>query len=253
MHEMEHLRRRDDWTNLIQKISLALFPLNPALNWIERRLCVERELACDDCVLNATSAGRAYASCLTTLAEHSLRRRIASLALGAWGKRSELAQRVDRILLGQKSSLARTPGYVLTGVFIAGLLGGVVSLARTPMLVSFSSPTATTVNPGLNEAAAMNVSLPVQRNHEFAPTFVKAVMPKQQQHDTVTSNIRSHHAPSRIKTSRPQLKPRPRSMFVRTRYEVQNDLPHLILTVNEITVPSYAAIPVGNGWLVIQL
>ena len=252
MHEMEHLRRRDDWINLIQKISLALFPLNPALNWIERRLCMERELACDDCVLNATSAGKAYASCLTTLAEHSLRRRIASLALGAWGKRSELAQRVDRILLGQKNSLGRTPGYVLTGVFIAGLLGGAVVLTRTPMLVSFSSPTATTVNPGSNAAVTTNVSLPVQRNHEFAPTFVNAVMPEQQ-HNAVTSNVRSHHAPSRIKTSRPQPKPRPRSMFVRTKYEVQNDLPRLIFTVNEITVPSYAAIPVENGWLVIQL
>ncbi|MGB7267541.1 MAG: M56 family metallopeptidase, partial [Terracidiphilus sp.] len=32
-HEAEHLRRRDDWTNLLQKISLVLLPLNPALVW----------------------------------------------------------------------------------------------------------------------------------------------------------------------------------------------------------------------------
>ena len=43
LHEMEHLRRRDDWVNLLQKVSLVLFPLNPVLHWIEKRLCMERE------------------------------------------------------------------------------------------------------------------------------------------------------------------------------------------------------------------
>jgi beta-lactamase regulating signal transducer with metallopeptidase domain len=28
MHEMEHLRRADDWTNLLQKLALVFFPLN---------------------------------------------------------------------------------------------------------------------------------------------------------------------------------------------------------------------------------
>ena len=55
LHEMEHLRRGDDWANLIQKLALVLFPLNPALAWVERRLCAERELACDDRVLDAGS------------------------------------------------------------------------------------------------------------------------------------------------------------------------------------------------------
>ena len=42
LHEMEHLHRGDDWTNLLQKLALVLFPLNPALAWVERRLCAER-------------------------------------------------------------------------------------------------------------------------------------------------------------------------------------------------------------------
>ena len=48
LHEMGHLSRADDWINLFQKIGLVLFPLNPVLMWVERRLCYERELACDD-------------------------------------------------------------------------------------------------------------------------------------------------------------------------------------------------------------
>ena len=47
LHEVGHLRRADDWINLFQKLSLVVFPLNPVLIWIERRLCLERELACD--------------------------------------------------------------------------------------------------------------------------------------------------------------------------------------------------------------
>src|SRR5882757_4682194 len=74
LHELEHLRRGDDWLNLLQKLSLVLFPLNPVLVWIERRLCYERELACDDGVLRRTKAPKAYATCLTSLAERGLDR-----------------------------------------------------------------------------------------------------------------------------------------------------------------------------------
>ena len=45
LHETEHLRRGDDWTNLLQKLSLIVFPLNPVLLWMERQLCLEREMA----------------------------------------------------------------------------------------------------------------------------------------------------------------------------------------------------------------
>jgi len=76
LHESEHLRRGDDWTNLLQKLCLVLFPLNPALVWMERRLCLEREMACDEGVVRRTHAPRAYAACLTSLAEHGLERRV---------------------------------------------------------------------------------------------------------------------------------------------------------------------------------
>ena len=99
LHEMEHLRRGDDWRNLLQKVAVMLFPLNPALLWIERRLCFERELACDESVLAQTNAPRSYAACLVHLAEaHRLGRQV-SLALGAWEQRSELGRRVHGILL----------------------------------------------------------------------------------------------------------------------------------------------------------
>ncbi|MGB6973933.1 MAG: M56 family metallopeptidase, partial [Terracidiphilus sp.] len=60
LHESEHLRRHDDWTNLLQKLCLVLFPLNPALWFMERRLCRQREMACDEGVVRITRAPHAY-------------------------------------------------------------------------------------------------------------------------------------------------------------------------------------------------
>jgi hypothetical protein len=111
LHEVGHLRRADDWINLLQKLSLVVVPLNPVLIWIERRLCLERELACDDDVLRLTKAPKAYATCLTNLAEHRLGRRAAALTLGAWERRSELSRRVHSILergLERREGMGRT-------------------------------------------------------------------------------------------------------------------------------------------------
>lgn len=144
LHESEHLRRHDDWTNLLQKLCLVVFPLNPALAWMERRLCREREMACDDGVVRATQAPRAYAACLATLAERGLQRRgelvSGALSLGAWQRRPELVERVHRIL-------KRTPGLspiaatALVAALGCGLLTGSVEFARCPQLVAFV-PTA---------------------------------------------------------------------------------------------------------------
>ena len=144
MHEMDHLRLRDDWTNLLQKLSLVVFPLNPALIWIERQLCVERELACDDRVLKATGARKAYAACLANLAEHSLVRRGVSLALGAWERQSEVVRRVHRILAGSRNEMSSRRVAGVVAVLMAGVLAGADGLAHAPALVSFR-PAATDV------------------------------------------------------------------------------------------------------------
>jgi Zn-dependent protease with chaperone function len=142
LHETGHLRRADDWINLLQKIGLVLFPLNPALLWVERRLCFERELACDDAVLELTNAPKSYATCLTSLAEHRIARldtarRSLSLSLGALGRQSELGRRIHSIL---QPSQRMSPAQARFAVGIAALLllGGTAELARCPQLVSFA-------------------------------------------------------------------------------------------------------------------
>jgi bla regulator protein blaR1 len=136
LHEAEHLRRHDDWTNLLQKFCLVLFPLNPALAWIERRLCREREMACDEGVVRVTRAPRAYAACLASLAERGLQHRSQALSLGAYERRPELVRRVHSIL-GRKSVLNPLGARALLGVVGCGLLLGSIELARCPQMIAF--------------------------------------------------------------------------------------------------------------------
>lgn len=147
LHECEHLRRRDDWTNLLQKLALVLFPLNPALAWMEHRLCREREMACDEGVVRVTRAPRAYAACLASMAERQLKhnrdrnlagRASAALSLGVFERRSELAGRVHSILW-RKKMLSPLGSRALVSVLGCGLLLGAAELARLPQMVAFVS------------------------------------------------------------------------------------------------------------------
>lgn len=138
LHETGHLGRADDWMNLLQKIALVVFPLNPALAWVERRLCFERELACDERVLSVTQAPKAYAACLATLAEHQLGRRGLALALGALGRESDLGRRVGRILR-RGDTMGPLQAKLVLGGAMLGLLGGAVVLERCPQVVGFTT------------------------------------------------------------------------------------------------------------------
>jgi beta-lactamase regulating signal transducer with metallopeptidase domain len=164
LHECEHLRRRDDWTNLLQKLSLVLFPLNPTLAWMEHRLCREREMACDEGVVRVTRAPRAYAACLASMAERRLekdlaRRTAAALSLGAFERRSELAGRVHSILW-RKNVLSPLGSRALVGVVGCGLLLGAAELAQSPQVVAFVSAPV----PETETAEAQTAPLPQAPN-----------------------------------------------------------------------------------------
>lgn len=139
LHETEHLRRHDDWTNLAQKLALALFPLNPALHLIDRRLGREREMACDEAVVRITRAPRAYAACLASMAERNLDRRAAALSLGAFERRPELVDRVHSILRGART-LPPAAAAALLGAVACALAAVSFGLAQCPQLVAFAAP-----------------------------------------------------------------------------------------------------------------
>jgi beta-lactamase regulating signal transducer with metallopeptidase domain len=137
LHELAHLRRGDDWTNLAQKLVRIVFFFHPAVWWIERRLALEREMACDEVVLAETANRRAYAECLVSLAEKSFMHRGVAMAQSLIGRARETSLRLARIL-----DTAPVAPRVFKPVLavVAGLAAlCLVVLPGTPRLIAFKN------------------------------------------------------------------------------------------------------------------
>jgi len=173
LHELAHLRRWDDWTNLAQKIVKAVFFFHPAVWFIESRLTLEREMACDDAVLATHFNARAYAESLVGLAEKSFLRRGVPLAQAAVGHVQQLKSRLAEILRkdkGEQGSRLRKP--VIAMMLLAGIVlvyGG----AHAPRLIAFSSA-AQQVASGSTGSDALSSAIdahlqPVNLNYSARP------------------------------------------------------------------------------------
>lgn len=159
LHEIAHLRRWDDWTNLAQKLVKALFFFHPAVWWIEKKVSLEREMACDDAVLAETASPRAYAECLAHLAEKTLIQRSLAFAQAALGKIHQTSLRVAQILDSDRptgSGRSWKPAVSLVAVFA---MTCVVGISRVPRLIAFSdsgtSPvSASAIDSSVDQVAA---------------------------------------------------------------------------------------------------
>jgi len=183
LHELAHLRRWDDWTNLSQKIVSALLFFHPAVWWIARGLAREREMACDDFVLAATSDRRGYAQCLVSVAEKSFLRRSLGLAQAMAGRMKLTAARVARILDTRENTqrAAATkiwkPALGVVATFSAVCL---ISLPRAPRLIAFEGGDSASVS----RMAA--VESPSSLGAKVVPTkFIS---------NPFSSNVRTGHA-----------------------------------------------------------
>jgi beta-lactamase regulating signal transducer with metallopeptidase domain len=139
LHECAHLERRDDWTNLVQKIVRAIFFFHPAIWWIEKRLSLEREMACDDLVLAATANSRAYAQCLLALAEKSALRRGSAMVQAVVSHAREISLRLAQILNGNRPRATRVLKPALVVMTLFGVLA-LVMLPEAPTLIAFENP-----------------------------------------------------------------------------------------------------------------
>ena len=171
-HEFAHLRRWDDWTNLIQKVVRAMFFFHPAVWWIESRLSVEREMACDDIVVAETDNRMGYA-----VVWDPSWKEVSRNAGGRWRKRlciapREASERVAQILDKKMPPAARgisKPALGLVGTFAALC---VVMLPATPQFVAFDREEGT--GPGAHQYSAGLHSTRLSRTATFAMRIIRA-------------------------------------------------------------------------------
>ena len=147
VHELSHLRRGDDWTNLAQKFIKALLFFHPSAWWVEQQLSLEREMACDDEVLVRTSPLN-YAQCLKRVAEKSFLRRQIVLAQAVVGRVRQLSLRVTQILDVNRPGTTKIWKPALPVMVLAASLCG-FSAWTAPALVGFRSDASHPAAPAL--------------------------------------------------------------------------------------------------------
>jgi BlaR1 peptidase M56 len=177
LHELAHLSRWDDWTNLAQKVVKALFFFHPAVWWIEKKVSLEREMACDDAVIAETASPRAYAECLTRLAERTLVQRSMALAQAALGRIRQTSLRVAQILdVNRPTNAGRAwkPAVLLVAGFAMVCVFGI---SRAPRPVAFrddgTSAVASPMVAGVSKADSERVSTakPIERLSQVRAKF----------------------------------------------------------------------------------
>ena len=140
LHELAHVARRDDWTNLAARTLTALVGLHPVAAWVLRRVERERELACDDWVVSMTGEARPYAASLARLFELCRDRRRMMLAAGMAGSGSHLGERIDT-LLDRGREFTRNASLLRVAATIAVLAILAIAFAfRAPRLIMLARP-----------------------------------------------------------------------------------------------------------------
>ncbi len=121
LHEHAHLRRNDDWTNLLQRAIERVFWFNPIVWLVGCRIALEREIASDDAVVEKTGEPHAYATSLWKLAREMRMPEHAVVAPGALLTRKQITVRIEQLLDKKRARLHRSPMAAL-GVALAGML-----------------------------------------------------------------------------------------------------------------------------------
>ena len=142
-HELAHVRRYDDWANLIQHLVQAILWFNPAVWWIGKRLSLEREIACDDHVLQQGGGRRSYALVLANVAGR-IHHRLPILAPGVSNSQSQLQQRIDMILNTRRNSSPKLATAGLASITTVAAVLAALGLYFAPRLVLGAPPAAPT-------------------------------------------------------------------------------------------------------------
>ncbi len=144
LHELAHVRRLDVLTHTVADLCRAVCWFNPLVWLAVRQMRLERERACDDCVLMHGVRASGYARDLLEIAQSELAcRRSAALAL-AMARRSELEGRVVAILDERRPRAGVNP---YAGAAMATMAAGVILPLATVRVVPKPRDAARSVAP----------------------------------------------------------------------------------------------------------
>ena len=137
LHELAHIARRDDWTNLSARIAGAVLALHPVARLGAAADRSRTRMACDDWVVAATGAARPYAASLARLFELCTSRRSALLASGIADSGSQLGNRIA-MLLRRGREFSPQASALRVSACAAVMLILMIAASRTPAWIAFA-------------------------------------------------------------------------------------------------------------------
>lgn len=161
IHEWAHVQRHDDVVNMLQIVVRMGAGWHPALWWIDRRLHVEREIACDEMTVAITGSPKSYAECLLKLSTLGVPRAAIEIAPAVFTP-SGLRRRVVRIVSPPRA-IAAMWSRVLAAATVLGLC--LVTVAAGGVTVVEATVFARPLTP----ARMLTLSTPLDRPVSTAP------------------------------------------------------------------------------------
>ena len=139
LHELAHVRRRDDWVVIFESLETSLFWWNPVVWFTRSRLRTEAEHCCDELVIQALPGSRQYyGQALLHAAEFQSRQQPLPVYANAFGRRHLLKERIEMIL---KCESGRAPRFARTFFYAIAL--AILPLAANATLQSDETAIAT--------------------------------------------------------------------------------------------------------------
>ncbi len=139
-HEYAHVRRYDDYSNLVQRLLAAVLWFNPIVHIAGRAMAIEREIACDDAAAAASDERVAFARCLYEIARTAPRRRHAS-ASGFIGSRRQIAVRVARLVERNHNASTRLGTFAkITAITVLAISLALAGVRLTALAVPAQTP-----------------------------------------------------------------------------------------------------------------
>jgi hypothetical protein len=122
-HERAHISRRDPWIAFVSRLNRSFFWFHPIAWWLERKLAVTAEYACDDEVARQFGESQSYARVLIEIAESVHRRgqRVLWAGVGVVGK-GTLRNRIERLVNGDVLQNVSRGRKVTVGLMCVGVL-----------------------------------------------------------------------------------------------------------------------------------
>lgn len=118
-HEVWHVRRRDNLAAALHMLVQAIFWFHPLVWWMGERLVEEREVACDEEVLELGSERQVYAESILKICEFCVGSQLACVS-GVTG--ADLKKRIVRIMTEQVSTKMDAGRKVLLGAAAGAVL-----------------------------------------------------------------------------------------------------------------------------------